>query len=103
MYDGKFIEFPTFADECRTDTSWGINPETTHGCGNPKDGYLKLGVWSGFPDKWPNAYKVVQRMNLTNLDVAQFAMYVDIDGMEPQDAAAKWLADNADRVDAWVG
>jgi len=60
-------------------------------------------VWSGFPDKWPNAYKVVQKMNFTNLDVAQFAMYVDIDGMEPEDAAAKWLADNADRVDAWVG
>jgi len=35
--------------------------------------------------------------------VAQFAMYVDIDGMEPEDAAALWLADNADRVDAWVG
>jgi glycine betaine/proline transport system substrate-binding protein len=103
MYDGKFIEFPTFADECRTDASWGLNPETTHDCGNPKDGYLKLGVWSGFPDKWPNAYAVVQRMNFTNLDVAQFAMYVDIDGMEPEDAAAKWLADNADRVDAWVG
>jgi glycine betaine/proline transport system substrate-binding protein len=103
MYDGKFIEFPEFADECRTDASWGLNPETTHDCGNPKDGYLKLGVWSGFPDKWPNAYKVVQRMNLTNLDVAQFAMYVDIDGMEPEDAAAKWLVDNADRVDAWVG
>jgi len=103
MYDGKFIEFPEFADECRTDASWGLNPETTHDCGNPKDGYLKLGVWSGFPDKWPNAYKVVQRMNFTNLDVAQFAMYVDIDGMEPEDAAAKWLADNADRVDAWVG
>ena len=103
MYDGKFIEFPEFADECRTDASWGLNPETTHDCGNPKDGYLKIGVWSGFPDKWPNAYKVVQRMNLTNLDVAQFAMYVDIDGMEPEDAAAKWLADNVDRVNAWVG
>jgi ABC-type proline/glycine betaine transport system substrate-binding protein/ABC-type branched-subunit amino acid transport system substrate-binding protein len=103
MFDGKFIEFPTFANECRTDASWGINPEMTHDCGNPKDGYLKLGVWSGFPDKWPNAYKVVQRMNFTNLDIAQFAMYVDIDGMEPEDAAAKWLTDNADRVDAWVG
>ena len=102
MYDGKFIEFPEFADECRTDASWGLNPETTHDCGNPKNGYLKLGVWSGFPDKWPNAYKVVQRMNLTNLDVAQFAMYVDIDGMEPEDAAAKWLANNCARWTGWA-
>jgi len=103
MYDGKFIEFPTFADECRTDASWGLNPETTHDCGNPKDGYLKLGVWEGFPAKWPNAYAAVQNMNFTNLDIAQLAMYVDIDGMEPQDAAALWLADNCARWTGWSG
>ena len=103
MYDGKFIEFPTFADECRTDPEWGMNPETTHDCGNPKDGYLKLGVWEGFPAKWPNAYAAVQKMNFTNLDIAQLAMYVDIDGMEPQDAAALWLADNCARWTGWTG
>jgi len=103
MYDGQFIEFPTFADECRTDASWGIHPETTHDCGNPKDGYLKLGVWSGFPDKWPTAYAAVQNMNFTNLDVAQLAMYVDIDGMEPEDAAALWLANNCARWTGWSG
>jgi len=103
MYDGKFIEFPTFADECRTDASWGINPETTHDCGNPKDGYLKLGVWEGFPAKWPTAYAAVQKMNLPNLDVAQLAMYVDIDGMEPEDAAALWLAENCARWTGWSG
>ncbi|MCH2622018.1 MAG: ABC transporter substrate-binding protein, partial [Acidimicrobiales bacterium] len=78
-------------------------PETTHDCGNPKDGYLKLGVWSGFPEKWPGAYAAVQKMNLTNLDVAQLAMYVDIDGMEPEDAAALWLADNCARWTGWSG
>ncbi|MGZ0185161.1 MAG: ABC transporter substrate-binding protein, partial [Acidimicrobiales bacterium] len=102
MYEGSFIEFPEFADECRTDASWGLNPETTHDCGNPKNGYLKIGVWEGFPGKWPNAYKVVQKMNFTNLDVAQFAMYVDIDGMEPEDAAALWLADNCARWTGWA-
>ena len=103
MYDGKFIEFPTFADECRTDASWGLNPETTHDCGNPKDGYLKLGVWEGFPAKWPNAYAAVQNMNFSNLDIAQLAMYVDIDGMEPEDAAALWLAENCARWTGWTG
>jgi len=103
MYDGKFIEFPTFADECRTDASWGLNPETTHDCGNPKDGYLKLGVWEGFPAKWPNAYAAVQNMNFSNLDIAQLAMYVDIDGMEPEDAAALWLSENCARWTGWSG
>ncbi len=103
MYDGKFIEFPEYGEGCKTDPEWGINPETTHDCGNPKDGYLKLGVWSGFPDKWPTAYAAVQKMNFTNLDIAQLAMYVDIDGMEPEDAADKWLADNCDRWTGWTG
>ncbi|MDG2427425.1 MAG: transporter substrate-binding domain-containing protein, partial [Acidimicrobiales bacterium] len=103
MYDGAFIEFPEYEDACKTDASWGINPETTHDCGNPKDGYLKLGVNVEFPNKWPNAYAAVQQMNLTNLDVAQLAMYVDIDGMEPEDAAAKWLADNCARWTGWSG
>jgi glycine betaine/proline transport system substrate-binding protein len=102
MYDGKFIEFPAFDDRCRTVASWGVNPYSTHDCGNPKDGYLKLGVWSGFPAKWPNAYAAVQKMNFTNLDIAQLAMYVDIDGMEPVDAAYKWLADNCARWTQWA-
>jgi glycine betaine/proline transport system substrate-binding protein len=102
MYDGKFIEFPTFANECRTHASWGINPYRTHDCGNPKDGYVKLGVWEGFPARWPNAYKAVRKINFTNLDIAQLALYVDIDGMEPEDAAAKWLDDNYSRVNRWI-
>ncbi len=41
-------------------------------------------------------------MNFTNLDIAQLAMYVDIDGMEAEDAAAKWLAENEDRWMSWT-
>ncbi|HJM73849.1 MAG TPA: ABC transporter substrate-binding protein, partial [Acidimicrobiales bacterium] len=32
----------------------------------------------------------------------QLAMYVDIDGMEPEDAAALWLADNCARWTGWA-
>ena len=103
MYDGKFIEFPEYFDGCKEDASLGLNPETTHDCGNPKDGYLKLGVNVEFPNKWPNAYAAVKKMNFTNLDIAQLAMYVDIDGMEAEDAAAKWLAENCGRWTGWTG
>jgi iron(III) transport system substrate-binding protein len=41
-------------------------------------------------------------MNFTNLDIAQLAMYVDIDGMEPEDAAALWLSDNCARWTGWA-
>ena len=60
-------------------------------------------MWEGFPAKWPNAYAAVQNMNFTNLDIAQLAMYVDIDGMEPEDAAALWLAENCARWTGWSG
>jgi len=103
IYDGKFVEFPKFADACRTDPSWGINPDKTYDCGNPAGGYLKIGVWKGLPDKWPGAYKIIQKINFNNLDIAIMAKLVDVDGMEPEDAADKWLADNAGKWKTWLG
>lgn len=102
VYDGKFIEFPEYEEGCKDDPSWGISKELTHDCGNPKDGYLKIGVWKGMPDKWPGAYKVVQQVNFTNAEIALMAKMVDIDGMEPEEAADKWLADNESKWRAWM-
>jgi len=102
VYEGKFIEFPEYADGCKDDPSWGTNAEMTHDCGNPKDGYLKIGVWNGMPDKWPNAYAITQQINFTNADIAVMAKLADIDGMEPEEAADKWLADNEAKWKAWV-
>lgn len=102
LYEGKFVEFPEYFDGCREDASKGVNPETTHDCGNPKDGYLKIGVWSEFPEKNPAAYKIIQNINFSNLDIAVMAKLVDIDKMEIKDAAAQWLKDNEDRWKAWL-
>ncbi len=102
IYDGKFIEFPEYDPKCKEDASWGVNPETTYDCGNPKDGYLKIGTWKGMADKWPKAYGVLQKINFSNLDIAVMAKLADVDGMEPEEAADKWLADNAERVDSWL-
>ena len=46
------------------------------------------------PEKWPTVYGIVKKMNLTNLDIAVMSKLVDIDGMEVEEAADKWLADN---------
>jgi len=103
LYDGGFIEFPEYEADCVDDPAWGTNPDAAYDCGNPKGGYLKIGVWEGAEAKWPNAMGVLSNINLTNLDIATMAKLVDIDGMEAEAAADKWLADNADRVDGWVG
>jgi len=102
VYDGKFVEFPDFEEPCISDPSWGTNPETTYDCGNPKGGYLKIGVWKEFPDKWPTAYAILQKINFSNQDVAVMAKLADIDNLEPEEAADKWLADNEAKWQAWM-
>lgn len=102
LYDGKFIEFPDYDPKCISDPSWGINPDATNDCGNPKDGYLKIAAWKEFPNKWPKAYATLQKINFTNMDLALQAKLADIDNMEPEKAADKWLADNEARWQTWV-
>ena len=102
VYEGKFIEFPTFEDACRTDPSWGVNAELTHDCGNPADGYLKTGVGEHFPEKWPTAAAIVQRMDFTNPMLAAMAAAVDVDGKEPSEAATEWLAANEGLWRGWI-
>ena len=102
MYDGKFVEFPDYFEGCREDPSGGINPETTHDCGNPKDGYLKIGVWEGLPEKDPRAYAIIQNINFTNLDIAVMSKLVDVDKMEVQDAATNWMDENEAKWKSWL-
>ena len=102
VYEGKFIEFPLFEDACRTDPSWGVNSELTHDCGNPADGYLKTGVGEHFPEKWPTAAAIMQRMDFTNPMLAAMAAAVDVDGKEPSEAATEWLAANEDLWQGWI-
>ena len=102
LYEGKFVEFPAYHEKCRKDPKWGLNPNKSYDCGNPKDGYLKLGVWKDFPKAWPKAYKLMQKMSFSNLDIAVMAKLVDVDKMEAEAAAAKWMKDNEKKWKSWV-
>lgn len=94
LYEGKFIEFPAHGEGCKTDPAWGTNKEETYDCGNPRDGYLKKAAWAGMADKWPNAFATLNKISFTNPQIAKMAALVDVDELEPEDAAAEWLADN---------
>jgi len=47
--------------------------------------------------------ELVQNFEWTNEDQNVVAKYISEDGMSPEDAAAKWIEENQDKVDAWLG
>ncbi|MBI6629697.1 ABC transporter substrate-binding protein [Pontibaca salina] len=94
VWPGEFVEFPAWEEGCDTDPSVGVNPDVTYDCGNPADGYLKKAAWDGMEDKWPRAYCVLQNVSFTNPQIAEMAKLVDIDEMEPEDAAIAWMEEN---------
>lgn len=102
LYEGEFVEFPEYEAACKDDPAWGMNPDLKYDCGNPKGGYLKIGVSHRLKDEFPNAYQLAGKINFTNLDIAKQSNYVDTDGMEVEDAANKWLEEHKEKWQAWV-
>ncbi|WP_116598397.1 ABC transporter substrate-binding protein [Primorskyibacter marinus] len=102
LYPGEFVEFPKWEEGCDTDPSVGPNPDATYDCGNPANGYLKKAAWDGMEEKWPAAYKTLTEVSFTNPQIAEMAKLVDIDEMEPEEAASAWLESNEDVWKPWV-
>ncbi|MEY8829313.1 ABC transporter substrate-binding protein [Sedimentitalea sp. XS_ASV28] len=102
LYPGEFVEFPEYVEGCKDDPAVGPNPDMTYDCGNPANGYLKKAAWDGMADKWPGAYETLKRISFTNPQIAEMAKLVDIDELEPEDAAAEWLENNEAVWTPWV-
>lgn len=102
VWPGEFVEFPAWEAGCDTDPAVGQNPDKTYDCGNPANGYLKIAAWDGMQEKWPAAYAVLQKVSFTNAQIAEMAKMVDVDGMEPEDAATAWMEANEDVWRPWV-
>ena len=101
-YPGKFVEFPVYHTDCETEASWGDNPNLTHDCGNPASGWLKKGVWSGFPGKWSCAFELIQNINFNNEQIATAAAYAEIDEMSVEEAANRWISENQEIWEKWM-
>ena len=101
-YEGMFIDFPEpEGDKCANDPSWGMNPDMVNDCGAPRSGWLKKAAWSGLADKFPAAWSVMQKINFNNAQIAAASLLVDVDGMSTEEAADKWIADNAALIESW--
>ena len=102
VWPGEFVEFPTWEEGCDKDPAKGPLPDKVYDCGNPANGYLKIAAWDGMKDKWPKAYGILQKVSFTNAQIAEMAKLVDVDDMEPEEAAETWLAANEAVWKPWV-
>src|SRR6478609_7735773 len=64
---------------------------------------LKKIVSTEWSESDSTAVDLVQNFTWTNEDQNVVAGYIASDGMSPEDAAAKWVDENQDKVDAWLG
>ncbi len=102
VWEGEFVEFPTWVDGCDVDPSVGPNPDLPYDCGNPADGYLKKAAWNGMRTKWPAAYEVLTKIDFNNAQIAEMAKLVDVDEFDPEEAAELWLEDNTHIWEEWI-
>jgi glycine betaine/proline transport system substrate-binding protein len=55
-----------------------------------------------FADSGSPAYDMLKKMKLTNEDQELVAKAIAGDKQDPDEAAADWVKDNQDKVDAWL-
>lgn len=99
---GKFIEFPPFTPQCESKPEWGLNPELTMDCGNPKSGWLKKAAWPGLKKRWPCIYQLLKNINLTNEMIAEAAALVVNDGLNESQAALLWQYKYQQDINHWL-
>ncbi|MBL4811710.1 MAG: ABC transporter substrate-binding protein [Rhodobacteraceae bacterium] len=101
-FEGIFVDFPEPEAACFEDPSWGPNPDAVDDCGAPSSAWLKKAMWSGVAEEWPGAAQIMTNIDFNNAQIARAALLVDVDGMEPEDAAALWIEENQELVTAWL-
>jgi glycine betaine/proline transport system substrate-binding protein len=101
-YEGEWVEFPKYTAECYQDPAWGSNPDLAYDCGKPRGPIWKV-AWAGMKDKWPGAYAVLKDFTVSNDEMSQMIVDVDLDGQKIDDVVAKWVKDNESSWQAWGG
>jgi glycine betaine/proline transport system substrate-binding protein len=93
--DLQRVKLPPYEDGCQADPA-------KVDCDYPET-ELKKVVSTSWADEGGAAVDLVKNFEWTNDDQNVVAKYIAEDGMSPEDAAQKWIDDNQDKVDAWIG
>ena len=88
------VELPPYEDGCQDD-------ESDVDCDYPVTPLKKI-VSTEWMDSGEPSIDLVQNFEWTNEDQNQVAAYIADEGMSAEDAADQWIADNPDKVQAWM-
>ena len=100
-FEGEWVEFPTYTDECYSDPSWGVNPNMAYDCGKPF-GWIKKVGWKGGEEKWPGAYKAIRAFKIDNAEMSAMVGEVDLNGRSVEDVVADWMTKNEALWSTWI-
>jgi glycine betaine/proline transport system substrate-binding protein len=100
-FEGEFVEFPPYSDECYNDPKVGLNPNEAYDCGKPR-GWIKKVGWKGGEEKWPCAYQAIQNFKTDNQTIGTMVGEVDLDGKKMEDVVETWLKANESTWKAWT-
>jgi glycine betaine/proline transport system substrate-binding protein len=89
------VSLPPYEEGCQDDPA-------KVDCDYPETPLKKIASTSWVEEGGPGV-ELVQNFEWTNDDQNQVAAYITADKMTPEDAAAKWIEENQDKVDAWIG
>jgi len=67
-----------------------------------KNEYIATYARQGLAEDDPEAYEILKRFHWTSEDMNSVMLDIE-DGMDPEDAAAKWIDAHPDQVNAWLG
>ena len=92
-YDMKFVELPPGEPACYDNAAWGTNPDATSDCDFLPTRVFKA-AWSGFAKKWPAAFEIMHKMQLSAEQQQPLMGAIDVDGRKVEEVAAEWVAAN---------
>jgi glycine betaine/proline transport system substrate-binding protein len=93
--DLQKVNLPPYKEGCDADPA-------KVDCDYPPYKLNKL-ISTDFAESGSPAVDLVKNFNWTNEDQNTVSTYIAQDGMDPDDAAQKWIDANQDKVDAWLG
>jgi glycine betaine/proline transport system substrate-binding protein len=100
-YDLAEVKLPERTPDCKDDAKSGGNPDQ-YKCAYDVTIINKL-FSKKFADSGSPAYDMLKNMKLTNDDQEAVAKAIAGDKVDPEKAGKDWVAQNQDKVQAWLG